>query len=369
LVGREAELTQLHAWLDKALNGERQIVFVTGEPGIGKTALIEAFLQSLGSRVQSLESEGQKPLLSEVWTLDPRHQTLNTLLWISRGQCIEHYGAGEAYLPVLQALEELGQGAEAEHDFLLTVLRQYAPSWLRQLPALVSPTEREALQQQTAGVTRERMLRELVAALEALTAHQSLVLVLEDLHWSDPSTVDFLALLARRQGPARLLVIGTYRPVDVIVSGHPLKGMKQELQMHGQCQELSLRLLSEGAVADYLAMRLPPEATHAQASLSQLARTIHQRTDGNPLFMVTVTNYALAQEVKSAGGESAPDDFVRLLDTVPVELQQMITRQVEALTPEDQHLLDTASVVGAEFSAAAVAPGVGEDLITVEGQC
>jgi DNA-binding winged helix-turn-helix (wHTH) protein len=77
-VGREAELAQLHKLLDKSLQGEPLLVFVTGEPGIGKTTLVEAFLQSLESRVQSLESENQKPLLSEVRTLDPRHQTLGT---------------------------------------------------------------------------------------------------------------------------------------------------------------------------------------------------------------------------------------------------------------------------------------------------
>ena len=93
LVGREAELAQLHHWFDKALSGERQIVFVTGEPGIGKTTLIEVFLQSLESSVQRLASESQKPLLSQVRTLDPRPQTLDARPWLGRGQCIEHYGA------------------------------------------------------------------------------------------------------------------------------------------------------------------------------------------------------------------------------------------------------------------------------------
>src|SRR5262249_35186103 len=194
---------------------------------IGKTALVETFLRPLD-------------------TID--------LLRLGRGQCIEHYGAGEPYLPVLQALGELGRAADREH--FLTVLRHYAPSWLLQLPALLEAAERETLQRQTAGVTRERMLRELVEALEAYTAAHGLMLVLEDRHWSDPSTVELLALLARRPAPARLLVIGTYRPVEVIVGDHPLKAAKQELQLHGQCQELPLPLLSEPAVAEYLAAKV-----------------------------------------------------------------------------------------------------------------
>ena len=74
------------------------------------------------------------------------------------------------------------------------------------------------------------MLRELAEALEALTRSIPLVLVLEDLHWSDVSTVNLLTYLAQRRDPARLLVLGTYRPADVIVQAHPLRGMLQELR-------------------------------------------------------------------------------------------------------------------------------------------
>ena len=90
------------------------------------------------------------------------------------------------------------------------------------------------------------MLRELVDALEQLTAVQPLVLVLEDLHWSDASTVEVLALLARRREAARLLVLGTYRPVEVIVHEHPLKAVKQELVAHGQVVEVPLGYLAAG---------------------------------------------------------------------------------------------------------------------------
>ena len=101
------------------------------------------------------------------------------------------------------------------------------------------------LQRKTQGATRERMLRELAEAVEQLTAERPLVLWLEDLHWSDASTLDWLAFVARRRESARLLIIGTYRPVDVLVQGHPLRAVKQEFAdarlLHGTATRLPER--------------------------------------------------------------------------------------------------------------------------------
>ena len=98
---------------------------------------------------------------------------------------------------------------------MVALLGQQAPTWLVQMPGLVRAADLETLKRRIVGATRERMLRELAEALELLTAQQPLVLVLEDLHWSDPSTLDLIAVLARRREPARLLLIGTYRPPEV----------------------------------------------------------------------------------------------------------------------------------------------------------
>jgi predicted ATPase len=119
------------------------------------------------------------------------------------------------------------------------------------------------------------MLRELAEALEVLTAEKPLVLVLEDLHWSDTSTVILLSYLSYRRQSARLLILGTYRPVDVIIHNHPLKGAKQELQRHGQCHELPLSGLTEGEVVDYLTSRFG-----ATLFPRTLVKLIHQRTGG-----------------------------------------------------------------------------------------
>ena len=190
-------------------------------------------------------------------------------MWIGRGQCIDHYGQGEAYLPVLEALGRMCR--EPEGNQLIDLLAQHAPTWLVQMPALLTTTDLEALQRRTQGATRERMLRELAEALEVITAERPLVLWLEDLHWSDFSTLDLLAFVARRREPARLLIIGAYRPVEVIVSDHSLKSVKQELQLHEQCAELPLSFLTEEHVAKYLVRRF---ASPSPASAGKAGRRV-----------------------------------------------------------------------------------------------
>lgn len=170
LFGRGEELARVGRLFERARAGQSQLVWVSGEAGIGKTAFVTAFL------------DGLRAATDDVWT--------------AAGQCAEHYGGGEAFLPVLDALGRLAAGRRRRA--VLARLRRHAPTWLLQLPALLGTGEGEALRRRQAGGTRERMLREIVGALEALAATRPLVLALEDLHWSDVSTLDLLAALARR---------------------------------------------------------------------------------------------------------------------------------------------------------------------------
>ncbi len=339
LVGREAELGQLQGWLEKALAGERQVVCVTGEPGIGKTTLVEAFLGKI-------VAEGD--------------------LWAARGQCIEHYGAGEAYLPVLEALERLCRTVGGKQ--LIGLLRQHAPMWLAQMPSLLDSAEREGLQRRLAGAKQERMLREIAQLLEALTAEKGLVLWLEDLHWSDYSTLDLLSYLARRHERARLLVIGTYRPVEVLTQEHPLRQIKQELELHGNCQELALSFLTDVKVAQYLAARFAPDG---DMPLEELAKVIHQRTKGNPLFMVKVVEDLVARELIARQEERwvLKGKMEKVAEAVPASLRQFIEQQVTRVGPEERQILEAASVVGMEFSAAAVAAQIDVAMDEVERRC
>ena len=334
-VGRDEALIRMQGWLQKMLAGERQIVFVTGEAGIGKTALVDTFARSIAA--------------------DQR-------IRIGRGQCLEQYGTGEAYLPVLEAIGQLCR----EQSQFVDVLRAYAPMWLLQMPSLVSDSDRELLNRGVLGATRERMLREMGGALEALTAEMPLVLILEDLHWSDYSTLDLISYLARQRQPAHVMLIGTYRTVELILSGHPLKAVKQELLAKQQCEELLLDYLNEQAVGKYLAIRFPGNRFPAG-----LARLIHERTEGNPLFMVNAVDFLVTEGLiaEHKQGAELVVDIGKVEVGVPDSIKQMIEKQLGHLDADERLTLEAASVAGAEFPAVAVAAGLGEDQTLVEARC
>jgi len=337
VLGRDAELARMQGWLERALAGERQTIFVTGEPGIGKTTLVQAFLEQAKEVIDVL---------------------------VARGQCLEHYGGGEPYLPVLDGFSRVGRSPEGAK--LLTVLRQHAPAWLSQMPSLVPQSERVSLQAQVVGATRERILREMAEAIETLSSESPLILVLEDLHWSDYSTLDLVSYLARRPDSSRLMVIGTYRPVDVIVGDHPLKEVKRELQAHGLCHELPLEFLGEDAVAQYVQAKFPRH---------QFPRGFHQaifgRTEGNPLFLVNLVEYLIDQKfvVEEEGISKLGAALAEIEQGVPANLRQLIEKQIERLHPDERMVLEAASVAGAECSSMAIAAGLDMSIEWVDQQC
>ena len=336
LVGREAEHDRLWAALRQARRGERRLVFVTGEPGIGKTTLVESFLAAAG--------EGPAPR-------------------IAVGQCVESYGTGDPYLPLLDALERLARSEAG--DAVRDALRRHAPAWRAQMSSLVEPDERESLAHARGTPTPQGMLRELAALLEALTAERDLVLWLEDLHWADHPTLLAIAFLARRREPARLLLIGSYRPTEVLAPDHPLARVKQELLLHRQAEEIALGPLTESAIAEFLAARL------GEGTVSgDLTRHVHARTEGNPLFMVTAVDDLLARgAIRQTDGAWSLTGRLTLVMDVPSTVRQLIEQQIERLPAEDRQLLEVASAVGMECSAAAIASGLDEGPDRTESRC
>jgi DNA-binding winged helix-turn-helix (wHTH) protein/predicted ATPase len=337
VLGRETEPAKMRAWLERALRGERQVVFVTGEPGIGKTTVVNALVD---------------------------YASVLPGVLVCRGQCFEHYGAGEAYLPILDGLSRLGRTLHGPRT--VELLRQYAPAWLLELPSLLTAAERDALQAQGSSGTRERMLREIAEALDAIAAEWPLVIVLEDLHWSDYSTLDLISYLARRRDPARLMVIGTYRPVDVILGEHPLKAVKQELQAHGLCHELPLEYLTEDAVAQFLDAKFP-----RHRFLRRLARVIHRRSEGNPLFMVHLADDLVADGiiVHSGEGWELHGDVGDIESGIPDSIRQLIEKHIDRLDADERMVLEGASVAGMECSTVAIAAGIDQRTDWVEQRC
>jgi predicted ATPase len=210
------------------------------------------------------------------------------------------------------------------------------------------------------------MLRELCDALEVLTATQPLLLVLEDLQWSDTATLAWLAAVARRPDPARLFVIGAYRPIDVVAQTHPLRGLVQELRTHQLCREMRLELLSADEVREYVHQRFVSSAV-----AEELGLRLHQRTDGNPLFLTTSVDALIQQGVVGQEGDRwvVHGDLAAIEGTIPEDLQQLITKQVEALSAEEQQMLEVGSVSGVTFSTAEVSAGCQQELDIIETRC
>src|SRR5271169_4913230 len=337
MVGREGPLAQLEGALSLALQGQRQIVFITGEAGIGKTTLVDAFQQSA---------------------------TFCANIRIVRGQCVEGFGGKEAYYPILDALGQLLR--DSDERSIVQTFSKRAPTWLVQFPSLVKAEQREALDKEIIGATRERMVRELCEAMTAITSQDPLVLCLEDLHWVDPSTLDFISALARRRGPAKLLLLGTYRPADLIISRSPLKALKQDLVLHSLSYEIPLERLEELDVAEYLAIEFANSIFPVG-----FANRIYRHSGGNALFMVTILQDMVKKGlIGRTGGKWTL--MVPLEDVdpgVPETLDQLIDVQFKQLTDVEQRILKSATVAGDRFSVWAIATAAEMDPDRIEEAC
>jgi DNA-binding winged helix-turn-helix (wHTH) protein len=313
LVGRDRPLAELHQCLGRMSKGERQIVFVTGEPGIGKTAVADAFLYPAATEAPDIR--------------------------IARGQCIEGYGSKEAYYPVLESLSGLCRGDDG--DAIVQILAALAPTWLVQFPALLTPDRGDMLRREVLGATRERMLREIGNALEAIASQSPLVVVFEDLQWVDYSTVDLISVVARRRTPARLMVVGTYRDDDVALSGHPLRALKQDLRSRHLCHEIALGPLNEAQVIDYLVAERPESALP-----DGLAALVYQHSEGNPLFMIAALDHLMGRGLiaRESGAWQLRRPLNEIELAVPESLREMIEVQIERLSPEEQQVLEVASL-------------------------
>lgn len=335
-VGRESELSYLSRAFRAAASARRQVVFVTGPPGIGKTSLINAFCDQI---------QQQAAL-------------------VARGQCVNQYGVGEPYLPLLEALGRIGRGPH--RSALVNVLRRHAPSWLSQLPELLEGVERPA--QPTLGLSAapERMLREMAEALEVFALEMPLILLLEDVHWADPSTLTWIAYIARRTDPARLLLLSTYRPFEVEMSGHPLAAVKRELEIQQRCRELAVPSFSHQNVDAYLSQRF---VGHRFAP--ELSDLLFIRTAGSPLFLTNLLDCWVEQQLirQDTGHWKLAVEPGELASSTPASIVSLIAKEMERLPRLERSLLETASVAGFEFSTASLAAALDQELVLVEDVC
>jgi DNA-binding winged helix-turn-helix (wHTH) protein/predicted ATPase len=329
LVGRAVELGELVRSFDEARAGHRQVIFVTGEPGIGKSALADAFLDRL--------------------------QTAHAVR-VAFGQCLDHHGVGEPYLPLIEALTRLAGAPDGGP--VRKILAAQAPSWLAQMPSLWTGPERRTLEAR-GRPTRERMMRELTHAVEAIASDAPLVLKLEDIHWCDESTLDWIGHVARRPEAAKLVLLGTFRPADASAAKPGLVRLVTELTMHGSCREIALRPLSLQAIETYLTVRFATDGGIPE--LRQMAPLLRERTGGNPLFMTSIVNQ-LAQR-------STPARTLDAIGSIPDDVRRFIDGQIDELAEEDRNLLTAASVIGRGFATSAVASALKCEFEEVESGC
>jgi serine/threonine protein kinase/predicted ATPase len=328
-VGREAQRARLRSAYQSVCEGHGQVISVSGEPGIGKTTLVDEFLVDL--------------------------RTEGVPCRVARGRCSEQLAGAEACLPWLEALEDLIRQPRGES--VARTLDRVAPSWRRQL----SPDDTSASLAREGS--QERIKRELRAFLYEVCREEPLVLVLEDVHWADASTIDLLAYVAMRFDEQRLLIVVTYRPTDLMLAHHPFLQLKSELQ-HRRCgYDITLEFLSQADIAQYLDLEFP-----AHRFPPALAATIHGKTDGNPLFMVDLVRYLRDRHVliKEGGTWAMVQSLPWVEQDLPESTRGMIDRKMQQLAVEDQRLLRIGSVQGYQFDSSTLAEVVQMPLADVE---
>jgi DNA-binding winged helix-turn-helix (wHTH) protein/tetratricopeptide (TPR) repeat protein len=338
LIGRAAALAALAAHLEAVGRGDKRVVLVAGEAGIGKSTLIERFAQ-------------------QAWAAG---------MWVGTGQCIEQFGSSEPYLPLLDALALLCRSEDG--STWTEALCKVAPAWLAQLPWLITETDQTRLRGEAAGAAQDRMPREFAAMLDVVTASRALVVVIEDLHWSDHATINLLAYLARRRGPGNWMVLASYRPTDVALNDHPLQAVRQELRLHRLIAEVTLDSFSEQDVDAYLLDRF---GTQALPEHERLARDLRAHTDGLPLFVANVVDELVASGglVRDAAGQwhvtpAAIDDL-----RVPETIAGVVEKQIARLPGELRSLLEGASVIGNEFAHLVLALALDQDPGLLQERC
>jgi predicted ATPase/DNA-binding winged helix-turn-helix (wHTH) protein len=315
IVGRASELTLLCDRFAAAQRSERPTLFLTGEPGIGKTALIDEFCHCIRRK--------------------------NASVRVARGQSIEGFAGKEKFYPVREALNGLFSTGDEKAR---TLLAPAAPSWF------------------APGSAPDPSVGQICEALESLSQNAPLLLVFEDIHWADDSTLDLIAALARRRAPAKLMLLVSFGSDD-LEAGHSLRLLQKGLATGRRGEELHLGPLDREAIAEYL--RREFKAGSIPAALTSL---VHQHSSGNPLYMAAIVDYLLSQRIVSSDhGEVSVSQPIESIEIgVPPGLATVIRLRLDGLNEDDRRLLEAGSISGTIFPAWACAAALRRKLADVE---
>ena len=336
MVGRARERAELWDVWERAAAGRGSLACISGEPGIGKTTLVEESLCDFAC-------DARAPI-------------------VARGRCSERLAGTDAFLPLLDALDTLLRSAHGGR--VVRLMKQLAPTWYvsvtHSTPAQLAG---QAATLGTQATSRGRMMRELGLFVDELCRVAPVVFFFDDLHWSDASTVDALSYLATRISDQRLAIIVTVRPAELQLSDHPFVQVKRDMQSRGVCHDMALDFLTVSDVAEFIDRELPNHALPRD-----FAGMIHARTEGSPLFMTDLVRYLRTESTLSNDDGvwrlTAPmSDIARSL---PESIRGMIQRKTEQICGDDRLLLAVASVHGNEFDSAILAAVMRIDAADVE---
>jgi predicted ATPase len=320
-VGRQHELDRIRAAFASASGGTGLMVTVSGDAGMGKTTIVEDFLAEI-----------------ETGKAAPR---------IARGCCSERLAKTDAFVPIFECLDDLTRGELGVES--VQMMKTAAPAWLSQL----APGREDLAGISAREASSERMRREFVRFFEALSTIRPVILFLDDLHWADASTCDLLAYLGSRMKDIRILIVATYRPSELFGT-HPFPPVRLALERRGVCQEIPLEFLTLSDIECYLDHRFP-----AHIFLREFAGVVHERTEGNPLFMSDMLSFLVDRQIlidqeghwqlnRDAG------DAAEIRKVIPAGTQSMIRLQIDQFSDVDRRILQCAAVQGVEFDSAVV---------------
>lgn len=348
-VGREQEMATLSAALEAALGGAGRAIFLSAEAGAGKSTLVDHFLGRIAEE----------------------HPDVRVL----RAGCSEQYGGGEPYQPFVEAFRVLVAGdAEADRPRgFREIAKKIAPYWIAAIPvageflaasvqtaselrrSIGSPTASGS-----AAPSEEALFFQYTQLFFAAAEAAPIVLFIDDLHWADTASVSLLTHMARRVGGQRILILGSYRPVDVDVARHPMRDARREMERYGVAEEVSLEPLGEGALAALIAARTGGRPD------DELQDWLVSRAGTNALFFEGLLEWLRAEGHLEVRGDTSvlarrPEDV-----QIPRSAAATIEKRLERLDDEERRTLEYASVEGGEFASTTVARLLDVDELDLE---
>jgi len=389
-VARQRELAQLDGFLDLVLAGQGRVVFVTGEAGSGKTALVQEFTR----RAQEAHADPSTLRQAQDGAGSPRLRSgqAGQALVVASGNCNAYTGIGDPYLPFREIIGLLTGDVEAkwaagaitrEHahrlwnmlplaaqalveagpDLIDTFILRgalleramtYAPGradWLTRLDELV---ERKPTSAGVPSPQQSDLFKQYTKVLKALARQALLVLVVDDLQWADAGSINLLFHLGRQLAGSRILIVGTYRPEEVAIGRdgkrHPLKPVVNEFQR--DFGDVAVNLDQAGS-RDFIEAFLDSQPNRLGGAFREM---LYRQTHGHPLFTIELLQGLqeqgdLVQDREGRWVEGPALDW----ETLPTRVEAVIAERIGRLAEPLQAALRVASVEGEVFTAEVVA--------------